>query len=370
MSKISDNSVFRLTMLILLLFFGIKCKETETIAEPPTVKVPPGFILVPGDSQLGTTDFYVSKYEMKIAGIENGDTVYNENFIAESRPSGIPWINITLQQARLECESLGEEYHLITNAEWMTIARNIEKNAANWSDNSTHLNGMSNAYLNVGHSCRQGFRGTEYRKNGGSGFTEGPLAASNNDDAGLFGLIQGSFETAPQTLNENGWNLFRRTHFLTNGEIIWDFSGNVWDWVDRFIPKASDRVRIDNHIDNNYLETNACNSNFGVIKENEWYSLNKNICDITLYTGINYFPEGEDQYGLRVNQFTNLNRYGRYHPTKNENISGAAMRGGSYTHGDADNGIYSMGMGYSENPATIKCEVGFRCVWKPKTTGK
>lgn len=360
----SNKCIANLGILIIAVTLT-NCTDQSTENLP--INIPKGFIFVPGDPDLGTEDFYVSKYEMKIYGMDNGDQDYNPDFTAESRASGTPWINLTLQQAREECAALGDDFHLITNAEWMTIARNIEKVAANWSDNQTHLTGMSNAYLNVGHSCRQGFRGIQYRKNGGSGFTEGPLAASIDDNDGLYGLLKADFENQVQTLNSNGWNVFRRTHFLTTGDVIWDFSGNVWDWVDWYIPNANDRVRIDKHIDDNYLEINACNSHFGIVKENEWYSLNRQLCDLSFYTGANYFPEGEDQYGLRVNQRTNLNRLGRYHPTKYNNTAGAAMRGGSYTHGDADNGIYALGMGYGENPGIIKCEVGFRCVWKPKS---
>jgi hypothetical protein len=36
-------------------------------------------------------------------------------------------------EAIAACKSLGQGYHLVTNNEWMTIARNIESQGENWS---------------------------------------------------------------------------------------------------------------------------------------------------------------------------------------------------------------------------------------------
>lgn len=325
---------------------------------------PEGFVRVPACPCVGVmSDFYVSKFEMKIDGEDDGDRPYDPSFVAASRPDGTPWVNVTLVQARAECAALGEGYHLITNAEWMAIARNIESVGANWSDNHPHPSGRSDAWLNVGHSCREGLRGTAYRRNGGQGFTEGMLPASPHDSEGLFGLIRGDFEASTQTLDANGWNLYRRTHYLSNGEVIWDFAGNVWDWVDWHVPLAADRARIDDHVDENYLEINAC-APTNAMPSISFRSANNDIADLTPYIGGNYFPV-EDPYGLRVDELTNLNRLGRFHPTSRDANAGAAMRGGSYTHGDADNGVYALGMGYGPSPEEIHCVAGFRCVWTP-----
>ena len=29
----------------------------------------------------------------------------------------------------------------------------------------------------------------------------------------------------------NRWHINRRTHTLSNGEVIWDMAGNVWEWT-------------------------------------------------------------------------------------------------------------------------------------------
>ncbi|MDD4614870.1 MAG: hypothetical protein PHI40_05640, partial [Caldisericia bacterium] len=166
-------------------------------------------------------------------------------------------------------------------------------------------------------------------------------------------------------LDNNGWNLYRRTHYLTNGEVIWDFSGNVWSWTDYYIEKSKDRCRIDSHYDECYLEINACNTFSDVMLPSHIQSFNPAIADTSLYTGKNYYPKGEDKYGFVVNEATNRNGLGRFHPTTRDTTAGVGMRGTSYMHGDAMGGIYSLAMGYGPNPSHIECEVGFRCVWRP-----
>ena len=43
---------------------------------------------------------------------------------------------------------MGAGYHLITNNEWMTIARNIEANPTNWSNGITGSGYISNGVSN------------------------------------------------------------------------------------------------------------------------------------------------------------------------------------------------------------------------------
>ncbi len=334
---------------------------------------PPNFIRVPANPEFGiTSDFYVSKYEMKIQGESNGDQKYSPHFIAESRASGTPWVGLTMEQAKEACQALGEGYSLITNEEWMTIAHNIEHNPKNWSDHQTHENGQSTARLNIGNVCRYGPRGNGGRIDKGREkpyYGEGALAACEDDNNGVYGYQSYSCgnwgKVEIPVLDENGWNFYRRTHYLTNGEVIWDFSGNVWSWTDYYIEKSKDRCRIDNHYDECYLEINACNTFSDVMLPSHLQSFNPGIADVSQYTGKNYYPKGEDKYGFVVNEATNRNGLGRFHPTTRDTTAGVGMRGTSYMHGDAMGGIYSLAMGYGPNPSHVECEVGFRCVWRP-----
>lgn len=306
------------------------------------IECPPGFILIPANPEMGTTcDFCVSKYEMKIVGVYDGNVEYDSSYIAESRAEGTPWRNCTQVEAKRECEALGDGYSLINNAQWQTIARNIETVPANWSDNRIHPTGTTTARLNIGHSCRKGVMGIDCRVDE-IAYSGEALEASLNDADGCYGYICGDYEDEAPSLNANGWNLYRRTHYLSNDEVIWDFSGNVWDWIDYYVPLAADRARIDSVIDNEYLEINLAEPMSDEMVEIDYKSLN------TSMTG-------------EINQ----NCLGRYHPTAINYDAGAAMKGGNFMHGMYNSGIYALGMGYGPDPGHLECRIGFRCVYIP-----
>ena len=112
-----------------------------------------------------------------------------------------PWVNISQTDAITECSSLGPNYHLITNPEWMTIARNIETTGSNWSSGT-----VNNGAISIGHSDN----------------SPGNSLAAGTDNDGCFGT--------GQVCDDVTWDSQRRTHTLSNGEVIWDFAGNVWEW--------------------------------------------------------------------------------------------------------------------------------------------
>jgi hypothetical protein len=94
-----------------------------------SVDCPDGYISVPGNSNLGTDDFCVMKYEAKIGAA--GEAVSNAQ--------GQLLRGLNLAEAKAKCEELNtlhgvqNQYRLITNKEWMTIARNAENVDVNWS---------------------------------------------------------------------------------------------------------------------------------------------------------------------------------------------------------------------------------------------
>jgi len=305
-------------------------------------KCPNNFILIPGDVVHETEDFCVSKYEMKIKGKDDGAVEYKVEYQAESRASGRPWKNLNQVQAKEECEEQG--HHLITNAEWMTIANNIETTAINWDDHNSHLTGETDSKLNIGHACRAGILGSDCRKipdpktGSGTPFSGEELPASSNDNEACYGYTG---EDKPQcSLKE--WNLHRRTHQLNNGEVIWDFAGNVWEWVDWQVPLAKDRARKDGKIDNEYLEINEAEPTTKMPEKS-------------------YKSKNRELLGDKMNH----NRLGRYHPVEANGL-GTAMRGGNYMHGEYNGGIYALGMGYAPDSDHIICQVGFRCATIPR----
>lgn len=147
-----------------------------------------GFIPVPGSATYGTSDFCVMKYEAK-----------NVGGIATSQASGTPWVNINWTSAITTAVAACSGCHLITEAEWMTIAKNVLSVSSNWSGGS-----VGSGYIYSGHNDNS---------------PNGSQAADTNDANGYYNT--GNVTPSSQ----------RRTLTLSNGEVIWDLAGNVWEWT-------------------------------------------------------------------------------------------------------------------------------------------
>ena len=164
------------------------------------------WIRIPANAgDMGLDEFFVMKYEAKAWNDENLDAVVDageassggngpdiNSFIPISIPENQPWRNIDADDATAECESLGVNYHLISNEEWMAIARDIEQVHSNWTGGA------------VGSGCM--FRGN-------SGETTCGYDATGDPDSGL---VRNS----------------RAKYTLSNAEEIFDLSGNVLEWTD------------------------------------------------------------------------------------------------------------------------------------------
>ena len=106
-----------------------------------------------------------------------------------SASAGEPITNITQIQAKAACESIGA--HLITNAEWMAIARDIEQVASNWTGGAVGSGVLKRG--NVGDVAEGNYNGAN------------PEVGVTSDKAKLK---------------------------LSNGKEIYHLSGNVYEWVD------------------------------------------------------------------------------------------------------------------------------------------
>ena len=168
------------------------------------ITCPANYILIPALAPYTTSSFCVAKYEMK-----------NVGGVATSQASGTPWVEIprgdlptTAGGAWKACRDLGHSsgsgYDLISNAQWQTIARNLEGVGWNWSSGTVgNSSGMSR-----GHSDHS---------------PSNSLAASTDDNDSCTGT--------GQTCDLSTWSDQRRVHRLSNGSYLWDIAGNAWESV-------------------------------------------------------------------------------------------------------------------------------------------
>ena len=195
-----DNDTSPKTFVLMATKNGISYIITPTtppkiISDDPDLSCPTGFIPVPGSITYGTGDFCVMKYEAKQVGITTTPI---------SQAAGNPWVSITQPSAIANSANVTNcsGCHLINEAEWLTIAQNVLKVPSNW-DNEAGVHSVGTGYIYSGH------------KDGNPGSA---LAADADDNNGYYG------ETNP-IISE------RRTLTLSNGEVIWDFAGNIFEWT-------------------------------------------------------------------------------------------------------------------------------------------
>lgn len=261
-----------------------------------TMGCPAGFISVPSMAAVNVpNDFCVMKYEAKDDGSGN----------AVSTDTGAPWVNINQLNAKAECQSLGANYDLISNPEWMAIARNVENVPSNWTNNG------------VGDGClKRGNVGGAYTCTGGdSGYFSGTSESGTGRNA-LASLV------------------------LDNGEIIWDLSGNVWEWTDWTLGGA--------------LSTNMTQAQ----KASQGGTP---VTSSIEYTVIDTFTAHSPAIALLPDNpsFDADEGMGRYSAGSN---GGAARRGGVWNNG-TDAGAFALGLSFSS--LADFSSIGFRCVFRP-----
>ena len=150
---------------------------------------PTGFIPVPGNSLFNTQGgFCAMKYEAK-----------NVGGVATSQATSTPWVSISQTDAMTTSSAACTGCHLISEAEYLTIAHNVLSVDSNWSGGT-----VGSGYIYSGHNDNN---------------PASALAASTSDSDGYSGT--GNVSPSNQ----------RRTLTLTNGEVIWDMAGNVYDWT-------------------------------------------------------------------------------------------------------------------------------------------
>lgn len=240
-----------------------------------TISCPSGFIVVPGNKKYETNDFCVMKYEAKDV---NGN--------ATSQANKEPWVDINQNMATILANNSCKGCHLITENEWMTIAQNILSVSDNWKSNKVGVGSIS-----IGHSNSKPAKA---------------LGASSSDDDSYFGLD--SSDDFSQ----------RRTLKLTNGQIIWDFSGNVAEWTSGMTTGGQPGMKSDS-----------------TYSWKEW-----NLIDQNGFLPVKPMPSyGNDNAGI----WSSNQGIGRLYSNSNDVNPTSFIRGGSYDSG-TNSGVMSLNM--------------------------
>jgi hypothetical protein len=164
-------------------------------SSPSTLLCPQNYVKIPANAQLGTQAFCLMKYEAR----------KNNSLIAAESNETLPlYRNLTMASAKIACEELNTatnsftqvgSYSLMTNAQWMSMARNLESVSTN----------------------QVMYKGTQCYKRGNTGMD---LYTGYNSRCG-YGLGQHEVSGA-NTL---------KFHTTSMGETIYDVSGNLFEFV-------------------------------------------------------------------------------------------------------------------------------------------
>ena len=270
------------------------CSSSYVSYEIPVC--PPEFVLVPFNSSVGTTsNFCVMKYEAK----DNGG-------VAVSQAAGNPYVSLTIGASQTKCTDLNAlngvsgKFDLISNPEWMTIARNAEGEDANWEAGTSGSGAM--------------FRGH-------SDNSPALAAAADNDP------YNGTGNTDSEAMGSGKEQ--KRTLTLSNGEVIWDLSGNVWEWVDWSHTTAG--------LD---LGPTTCAAHW------------------TEFSSVSCGDLSSSQYMPSMTNLSSTNGVGRFLGGS----GGAALRGGGRGAGSYA-GAFTLDL--QRSTAYTSALVGFRCVYRP-----
>lgn len=258
---------------------------------------PTGYVEVKGNGLFGTSDFCVMKYEAKNV---SGEPI--------SQMNGSPWGNILPADAQSGCESLSVDgydgnFSLISNAEWMTIARDAETNVANWSGGS-----IGSGHIPRGHT-----------DNSPAMYLPVSDASDHYDGTG------NSSSDTPGS----GWEQ-KRVHILSNGSEVWDMAGNIYEWVD----------------------WDESTSGFNLGPTGEGGTWKEFSVGPTATLTLNEYKPNDDSLTSTSNSIGQW--YG--------GSGGAALRGGVRDKGD-EGGIYTLLL--VVGPSVKAAAFGFRCVYRP-----
>jgi len=300
--------------------------EASVFAKDYRVHCPDGWVEVPRDNKHTFQNFCVQKYALTPDPSPAG--------------RGEPALtNVTLSEAKDYCRSLGDGNHLVTDAEWMTIAENISALPIN--DMSEDLgiqlsNGISSGsnVVSMAEAEDPNIDGCNLYASLGNeenAFSETCQLRGTNGNTSDFGYTgtETDYSVAYDVSSVSRSSI--RTAVLSNGQIIWDVAGNAAEWVDNLVI-ASEQP--------------------SSTKATEGKPIWLEYSEITKYANMsNIRPSGYN--------WTSANGIGQIYTDYDAgSATRGSVRGGSYLDGERA-GVFSLNL--SNSPDYFGDEVGFRC---------
>ena len=152
--------------------------------------------------------FCVMQYEARIM---NNGRVTSDVGVFGAAP---PVVNVTWLQSKELCAA--DSAQLINENQWLSIAHQATTIASNWSGGAVGSGALSTGWS--AHSTH------------GSDWTNTAVAPANEAPC--------LYNTGSDACGAAGDSRFRRTLTLPGGGLIWDLSGNAWEWVDAILPAS------------------------------------------------------------------------------------------------------------------------------------
>jgi len=304
---------------------------------------PTGFIAVPWNAEFMQPWFCVAKYEMSY---ESGTTPnsnrwatdwntikYSSTGVLVSQAWLYPIAEITQIQAIAECKRIAG--HLITNNEWMTIARNIEYNWSNWNSWQVGNGGL--------------YKGIVAETNSLSSLW---CFTADSNGSHMRSYVSTPLSSDTTKWGANKWNDCdsKRQHKLNNGEVIWDLAGNIMEHVNGR-----------NTIEGANYQT--MNPNVCWLTGEVWnqYSYTHNDSTDTLIQCV--FTNGFSYANLWPKTL-NLNAHnwiGRIFTYNNSTTSDRIFLRGGNAVGNENSGLFSLSLNWDSY--VYDRDVGFRCAY-------
>ena len=328
----------------------------------PVVIDPGVYVEVPANTKLGVPAFHVMKYEAKM------DTSAVGTGMAVSKEDGEPWGGVNRRDAVKKCKLINSEiseddikkdvnkdgtYALISNPQWMSLARNIENVAENWTSGI------------VGTGCL--FRGNV----GATIACQGPAGSENVDSS----YNHGEPDYGPNRRSSTAKLTFRNGEKI---EEIWDLSGNLWEITDWRV-LGDEKAYVSADCEKEEKPEKYCGP---TVQWRDFKNLDKRIEKKDKMHPDSWAPSNLEHPGNPDGRLDldGSNGIGRYSAGKN--IGNTAFRGGAFdidlegarfnTQNNSQNvGIFTLAFSlhifysFEDKKVNTNQSAGFRCVYRP-----